>query len=626
MEIYKQDVKAHYCRLMEIEMEQQASENHVIEIPPLARSGPNLPCSYLLDEAYLTLSLSIINSRPTVPQSRPPRGKRDEYTVFGIPLYEASITADWKAAKEILDKKPYLTCFSITENCETALHVAASARRTKRVAEFVQNLVDMMQTADLELQNKNGNTALSLAAQAGNLEISVLAEFYNIIVKKNPALLSIPNRKELMPLYMAALFGNHSVVKYLFDKSNGLRDDDGWNAQKRAWLLQKCVEGDMFDIALQIVKDHTELASDGDALRILAKKPDAFVEKSSNFLWRTVNWVFAFVCPKEGHPKKDTEVLELLRIIWKDIAKKPKKAIDDMIRGPPDKNKKDDRLPYGKEEQQLHLLKLIADHVKKIPTELPKINGGNSADTSIVPRITNAKKTYSSRTLFIAAEMGNTKFIVELIRQHPDLIWKVNDDNQTIFHIAVKHRHEGIYNLLYEIGSMKDLITPLRDENDNSMLHLVGKSAKRKRLQDVSGVAFQMQRELLWFREVESMIPPSYRERKNKDGLTPTARYSGKNIKHVVVKRRGRNEGNKLINEWWVEHCKATVLLPAALLFRGLQTKPLVIPIFKSEASFMVFCSGRRPFSFLITASILIFLNYPYVPVTLNVDILQSYR
>ena len=210
--------------------------------------------------------------------------------------------------------------------------------------------------------------------------------------------------------------------------------------------------------------------------------------------------VFSFVCPKEGHPKKDTEALELLRIIWKDIAKKPKKEIDDMIRGPADEIKKDDRLPYGKEDQHLHLLKLIADHVIKIPTEIQKINRGRSANISRTPSMTNAKKTYSSRTLFIAAEMGNTKFIVELIRQYPDLIWKVNDNNQTIFHIAVKHRHEGIYNLLYEIGSMKDLITPLRDENDNNMLHLVGKSAKRKRLQDVSGVAFQMQRELLWFR------------------------------------------------------------------------------------------------------------------------------
>ena len=44
------------------------------------------------------------------------------------------------------------------------------------------------------------------------------------------------------------------------------------------------------DIALKIVKKRPELASDGNVLRILAKKPDAFVEKSSNILWKTVNW------------------------------------------------------------------------------------------------------------------------------------------------------------------------------------------------------------------------------------------------------------------------------------------------------------------------------------------------
>ncbi|GKC86250.1 ankyrin repeat-containing domain, PGG domain protein, partial [Tanacetum coccineum] len=413
----------------------------------------------------------------------------------------------------------------------------------------------MMDIVDLELQNKSCNTALCLAAAAGNLEM------VDIMLEKNNALLSIPGSQGMMPLYMAALFGNHSVVKYLFGKSNKLRDNV-WTAQKRAWLLQKCVDGDMFDIALQIVNDHKELASDGEVLRILAKKPDAFVEKSSNFLWKTVNWVFAFVCPKEGHPKKDTEALELLRIIWKDIAKKPKKAIDDMIRGPPDENKKDDRLPYGKEEQQLHLLKLIADHVIKIPTDLHKINIGPSANISTTP----SKKTYSSRTLFIAAEMGNTKFIVELIRQHPDLIWKVNDNNQTIFHIAVKHRHEGIYNLLYEIGSMKDLITPLRDENDNNMLHLVGKSAKRKRLQDVSGVAFQMQRELLWFREIESMIPPSYRERKNKDGLTPHELFT-KEHKDLVAKGEEWMKGT-------ASQCMVVAALIATIVFAAAFTVP----------------------------------------------------
>lgn len=59
---------------------------------------------------------------------------------------------------------------------------------------------------------------------------------------------------------------------------------------------------------------------------------------------------------------------------------------------------------------------------------------------------------YPSQILFVATEMGNTKFILELIRGYPDLIWKRNDIGQTIFHIAVSHRRKGIYSLSHEIG------------------------------------------------------------------------------------------------------------------------------------------------------------------------------
>lgn len=103
--------------------------------------------------------------------------------------------------------------------------------------------------------------------------------------------------------------------------------------------------------------------------------------------------------------------------------------------------------------------------------------------------------------LFDGAEMGNTEFLVELIQHFLKLLWKKSVDAQTIFHVAVTHRHEGIYNLLHEIGSMKDMITLVKDDEGNNMLHLVRKTAI-KWLQEVSGV-LQMQRELVWFKEVE---------------------------------------------------------------------------------------------------------------------------
>lgn len=134
---------------------------------------------------------------------------------------------------------------SITENGETALHVAASAKVPRKVEEFVKNLVKLMKKEDLELENENYNTALYLAAAAGNIET------VKIMMEVNEKLLSIPgggsqhSKPQMMPMYTAALFGNHEVVKYMYEKSNDLIEG-GWTPATRAWLLEKCVENNMF--------------------------------------------------------------------------------------------------------------------------------------------------------------------------------------------------------------------------------------------------------------------------------------------------------------------------------------------------------------------------------------------
>lgn len=105
-----------------------------------------------------------------------------------------------------------------------------------------------------------------------------------------------------------------------------------------------------------------------------------------------------------------------------------------------------------------------------------------------------------SRLLFTAAALGNVEFIKVLIRLYPDLIWKVDDHSRSIFHIAVLHRQEKIFNLIHEIGAHKDLIAAYKDENGNNMLHLAGKLASPDRLKIDSGAALQLRRELHWFK------------------------------------------------------------------------------------------------------------------------------
>ncbi|GKE82099.1 ankyrin repeat-containing domain, PGG domain protein, partial [Tanacetum coccineum] len=166
---------------------------------------------------------------------------RKEYLNIGLPLYEAS-ECDWKATKTILDKHPNmeLVRFRITENGETALHIAASVKGPKKVSDFVRNLVEKMENEDLELLNRNGSTALYLAAVAGNLE-SV-----DIMMRSNRTLDTIPGggmHKPTMPLYATALFGNKDVVSYLYECSRHLADARVWNKENRTELLEKCVEG-----------------------------------------------------------------------------------------------------------------------------------------------------------------------------------------------------------------------------------------------------------------------------------------------------------------------------------------------------------------------------------------------
>ncbi|KAI3821758.1 hypothetical protein L1987_09330 [Smallanthus sonchifolius] len=234
--------------------------------------------------------------QPPVPPLNLPRldlleGPVENYFKVGVPLYEAAIRGDWKATKLILDKQPDLIRFAITENYETLLHIAASTESTKSVEEFVMNLVQLMDKKDLELQNKNSNTALSLAAVAGNVKTAM------ILVNKNPILIEIPGNDRIMPLYMAALFAKPDMVRYLYGISKKM-SGDFWFHDNRGWVLQKCVDADIFDVALKIVDDCPELTANkgllSDVLVALAQKTHAFERSRPHIMFRVIKSILVW--------------------------------------------------------------------------------------------------------------------------------------------------------------------------------------------------------------------------------------------------------------------------------------------------------------------------------------------
>jgi hypothetical protein len=61
-----------------------------------------------------------------------------------------------------------------------------------------------------------------------------------------------------------------------------------------------------------------------------------------------------------------------------------------------------------------------------------------------------------------AAKVGNVEFLLIIIRSYdPDLLWQLIDEKHgiSLFHIALIYRQRSVFNLIHEIGVMKEKIT-----------------------------------------------------------------------------------------------------------------------------------------------------------------------
>jgi hypothetical protein len=66
---------------------------------------------------------------------------------------------------------------------------------------------------------------------------------------------------------------------------------------------------------------------------------------------------------------------------------------------------------------------------------------------------------------------------------------------------------KNIFNLLNELGSIKDLLVEYISEDDgNNMLHLAAKLASQYKLNAIPGATLQMQQELLYFKVLLHML------------------------------------------------------------------------------------------------------------------------
>ncbi|XP_040363028.1 ankyrin repeat-containing protein At5g02620 isoform X2 [Rosa chinensis] len=468
---------------------------------------------------------------------------RELYLSTCVPLNKYALKGNWEAAKLILETKPsLLTTSSITRGGDTLLHVAAGARQVH----FVEKLVEMMEvlngmekcSQDLALRDTNGNTAFSIAAAAGSIEI------VDIMIKKNKYLPIIPGGEGMTPLYMAALLGQSVMADYLYSRTKEMLGE-----ADRKSLFLTCIDNGLYDLARRMLENDRALAkvlnrNEETALHILSRMPSEFTSQSPGMWSRLITscWKFSY----NRNMKQVNEALQLVQCLWTEILRNDH---DDVMR----------------------LIK------------------------------------HPSKLLFDATKLGNYEFVAVLINSYPDLIWQLDDKNRSIIHVAVLHRHASIFNLVHEIGSIKDILVTFTDDDEsNNILHMAAKLAPPNQLNLVSGAALQMQRELVWFEEVKKIVRPCSIEMKNIKGQTPRELFTSE---HKELLHQG---------EAWMKHTAnscmivaaliATVVFSAAFSVPGGTSDNTGQPNFLKETAFQLFAIADGIALLSSSTSILMFL------------------
>ncbi|KAK4564350.1 hypothetical protein RGQ29_006427 [Quercus rubra] len=376
--------------------------------------------------------------------------------------------------------------------------------------------------------------------------VSGMVEIAKLMIEKNNKLTMKRGTRELIPFGMAAEVGHKEMAEYLYSKT----EFDCLDHSERIRLFFITLSSNLYGLALEILTRYPTMACERDenndgktALHVLAQKATDIAGGSLlKIVARYTSLYFKNSYKQASMPILDRDLIER---IWEQVLQRSDDEILDLIRRP-------------------------------------------------------------SGVLFDAALSGNVEFLALLLCKYPDLLWEVNEKEQSVFHVAVMHRHFHVFNLIYNIGAAKDYIVGNVDVDKNNMLHLAGMLPLAERL-GAPRANLQMQRELLWFKEVEKIVRPFHMYMKNSEGMTPIEVF---NKDHKELLKVGEEAMKDTANSCMlVATLISTVVFAAALTVPGASNNILNTPFLGKEEWFMIFILSNAVSLFTSAASIVLLLS-----------------
>ncbi|XP_040995243.1 uncharacterized protein LOC121241516 [Juglans microcarpa x Juglans regia] len=407
-------------------------------------------------------------------------------------LLEAVQSGNWNDTKEFLEAHPAALTADILTRGGTVLHAAVEVEQE----DIVDELVKMISEGDLRKQDYFGDTALHRATIYGNQRMA------ECLITKNTSLVSITsNNKPGLPVSLAMGLGHKELARYLYSQTP-FED----LARHGASLLFHCIYNRDLDMALDLMERCPRLAfaSDGQymsPLEALAVSTEAFESGDYGMVfWK--QWIYnhrihdisfadlaiaadQFRLNVQNHGQENTTG-SVRADLWRHLVS----SLFNLLGF-----------------KRLYEIKLVRAKFQQLLDVMCRASQRSPKDNDIL-----------CRAMFSAIKRGNFEYVHHIIKANPDFLWLADERN--MFQWAVLHRQHRIFSLIYSLKQMNVLVTAV-DSSRNIMLHMAGMVIENTAIDSIRGAALQMQREVQWFQEVESICPPSHKEKLNKDKLTP---------------------------------------------------------------------------------------------------------
>ncbi|KAI9081518.1 hypothetical protein K1719_036539 [Acacia pycnantha] len=525
--------------------------------------------------------MSILQAGSPFAIGEQPRDTEIEERGWVPDLCHAICVNNWSDTKAILDEHPNALTAEISKGGRTALHVAAQFGNITMVKEFLKLLPrEFLLKVDFE-----GYTALGMACwYTGNTQIA------ECLVNKNRDIVKIPDNNESLPVTRALASDFKEMGRYLYSVTP-LECFEGRLGSK---LLRFCFQAQCFDIALNLLQQREELLFVPHGIEGM----NAPVHHIA-----TLNTVI--LSPSD-------ELIFWKRWIYDYMNIPPATAISHVSVDIQQDRSQGDQAKLNEPGHSL-LLRFITSidnfvGVKKIQ-ELKLQHAQVHGLLLLVCK--NASKAFQNEdialaeALRLAAKEGNVEFVLQVSKVIPEIFLR----NLIVlcFIEALEYRQARVFNLIHGLRFKHGLLTNmLAADNKNTLMHSAARRAPDHVLNRIYAPTLQMQRELQWFKEVESLMPPSFRGYQNNVGLTAKELFRESH-------RELMKEGEKWIKDT-ASSCSVvgtlivTIMFAAAFTIPGGNDQNLGYPLFIKQTIFKVFIFSTI-ISFLSSStSVLMFL------------------